>query len=197
MSGLTVISDGADGFTAKVDELRRLTTFATIQADSTAASLNGDTFFISHPVINLTSDAESYVIYVENIDTVDWVVNEFATDYGPSTGGIGDFLTRFVSNPTGGTLIDSGSDAFAANMNLAQPQTLSGTFKYGAEGSTITGGTNVPQGLVVSDTRAGRFTGGPIVIGPGTKFALSVTPPTGNTDMNVQVSIILHREGIG
>jgi hypothetical protein len=193
MSGNSVLTDGRTGKTATVDDYNRLVTFSTVQDDRTASSLTGNTFIITHPIITLTSDNESVLLYVKNTDSVPWTVDSFAASIGPSTGGPGGTLTnRFIAAVTDGTIL-AGADAFALNTNLGSANPLNGEFKYGGEGFTAIGSPGV-QALIVSDQRAGKFSDGPIVVANGTSFAISFTPPTGNTSLLIQLTVSLHRE---
>lgn len=189
-----VIKSGDSGNTAEVDSSNRLQTFSTTQLDSVDASLRGDTFFITSGIINLTTDGQSFIIYIKNDDTVDWIVNEFTQSYGPSTGGAGGSLSNeFQVGPTGGDIL-SGTPTLAVNMNIGSPKQLAATILTGAEGDTATGGGSVPAGLIVKDQTLVPFTGGPIVIAAGTSFAFAVTPPTGNTSMDAQLDAIIYRK---
>lgn len=194
MSGNCTIVDGRTGRTAEVDELNRLITFSTVQDDRTASSLAGNTFIITHPIINLTSDSESCLLYAKNSDSFPWTLDAINADIGPSTGGAGGMLkNRIVVGVNGGTILTA-SDALAANTNLGSANPLAGVFKYGGEGITATGAVEPPAGITPSDQRSGSFTLGPIVVTPGTSFAILFTPPTGNTSLDIKVSVALHRE---
>ena len=188
------IKSGRNGNTADVDDRNRLITFATTEDESVDFALLGSTFFISSGILELTSSNLSYLIYVKNNDIVDWVVREFITDIGPSTGAPGLALTtQFALAPTGGTLL-SGTELLAANMNIGSPSQLAATINQGGEGFTATGGGLAPPALIVSDQVRSPFSAGPIIIPPGTAFAFGVTPAAGNTSMFVQFSTVLYRK---
>lgn len=192
-----IITDGKSGFTAGVDKSNRLKTFSVTQSENTSASVDGNTYFITHDIINLTSTTVSFAFHVANTDTEIWIVTQFQQFFGVSTGGSGDFKTSFVKNPTGGTLLSAGTAAVANNMNLGSSKTLTGTFLKGVEGSTSSGGVALPLGIVPTQPTQRSFTGGPIIIPPGTSFSFGVTPPTGNTSMNVKFNLIIHRDVTG
>lgn len=190
----TVIKDGRTGTTAEIDSSNRLRTFAITQKELTSSSLDGDTFFITSDIETLTTANESFIFHMENTDSVDWIVDSFATLYGKSTGGTGiDFKQRAVLNETGGTLISAGTAITPLNMNIGSPKTLTGIFLQGVEGSTITGGTSVPDALVLKDQIFVSLTSGVVIIAAGTSVNVGITPPTGNTSLNVQATFIIHR----
>lgn len=189
-----VIKSGDSGDTAKVDSENRLHTFAVTQDEPVNASNNGDTFFITSGIINLTSTTISHVFFMKNSDTVDWIIDSVITKIGPSTGAPGLALTTtFSSGATGGTLISGGAAITPNNLNLGSPKTLTGTFLAGVEGSTISGGGSGAAGLVPSDQLVQAFTSGPLIIAPGTSMVAGVTPSAGNTSMDVQFDIVLYR----
>ena len=194
---MSVIEDGLSGKTVRVDDFNRLRTFSTVESDATAASLSGGTYFIAHPIATLTTDSATDLIYVENTDSVPWVLNSVSLSVGASTGGVGSARTLFKANATGGTLITNGADVPAVNMNLGSPKPLEGVFKFNDTGLLQVESPAVIPGLGVGGERSTEFVGGPIVIAPGTNFTMGYTPPAGNTFLEIEYSIIIHREGVG
>jgi hypothetical protein len=194
MSGDSTIVDGRSGSTAKVDKNNRLNTAAVSKDAVVEASINGDTFFITTGTVNLTTDTESWLLYVKNEDTVQWVVDSIAAAFGVSTGGSGDSFNQFNVGATEGTLISAGVDLPAINLNIGSPKQLPSTIKLGGEGKTITNGINTPQTLEPEGLLSREFEAGPVVIPPGASFAIAYTPPAGNTSQNTSVQIVIFRE---
>ncbi len=194
MSGEIVIKDGSGGNVAKVDDQKRLHTAAVSKSAVIDASINGETFFITTGNVNLTSGNESWLLYVKNDDTVQWVVESIEAAFGESTGGSGDMFNQFNVGATEGTLIDSGADLPAINLNIGSPKRLAATIKLGAEGSTITNGINTPKTLIPEGSLIRMFSAGPVVIPPGASFAVAYTPPVGNTSQNTSVQIVIFRD---
>ena len=193
MGSPSTIVDGRTGQTAEVDSRNRLSTASVSKAAAIDASLNGDTFFVTTGSVNLTNDTISWLLYVKNTDTVPWVVASLAATYG-ATDGSGDALNQFNVGATSGTLIDSGADLPAINLNIGSPKQLPITAKLGAEGSTLTNGVNTPPTLVPAGMIIREFQAAPVVIPPGTAFAAGYTPPAGNTSQNTTVQIVIFRE---
>lgn len=186
-----VLKSGKDGNTALVNDLGELHTFSTTQDVIVRRALSAQSYFVQMPIVNLTSASISYVFYMQNNDTVPWVIVRILPRYGTSVGGAGDFTTQTILNPTGGTLL-SATDFFAANLDLSNQVPLPGTFKYGAEGLNAVGGaagspTLVPENLNFENPET-------VILRPGSGFAVGVTPPAGNTSMNVQLSYELFRD---
>lgn len=188
----TVIKDGLSGRTARVNENNQIESFATSRAQLTQALLSGDGYIITTPVINLTSGNLSAILHVDNIDTKDWIINRFFVNTGPSN--ISDeHRLSLVFNSTGGTLISAGSDFSAVNLNAGSAKSLTAVIKSGVEGSTATGGTTVIDSIVPVTGARTALIGDNLILPPGTNMEVTVTPPTGNTDMNAQVGFLIHR----
>lgn len=191
----SVIKSGGSGNTADVDDENRLRTFSVSQDETVHASGEGDSYSITSGIVTLTSDSTSYFLYFKNNDTVDWVIDNTVRRYGPSTGAPGAPLeSNIVLDPTGGTLIDSGTITTGLNLNIGSPNVLRGTVKVGGEGDTATGGIALPPSLIISDSSITDFAAGPIIIPPGSSAATGTTPATGNTSMKLQYNIILYRQ---
>jgi hypothetical protein len=193
MSGDSRIIDGRSGNAAKVDIVNRLHVDAVSRSSVVDASINGETFFITTGSVNLTTDSESWLLYAKNDDTVQWVVESIEAAFGASNGS-GDSFSQFNVGATEGTLISAGVDIPAINLNIGSPNQLPSTIKLGGEGSTITNGLNTPVTLIPEGSLIRMFSAGPVVIPPGTSFAIAYTPPSGNTGMNTSVQIVIFRD---
>lgn len=196
MSGPATIVDGRTGKTAEVDERNRLSTLAVSKTAAIDASLNGDTFFITTGSVNLTSDGESWLLYLKNEDIVPWVVASLAAVYGESTGGSGDAQNQFNVGASEGTLISAGVDLPAINLNIGSPKQLAATVRGGGEGSALDNGINTPPTLVPAGMIIREFQAAPVVIPPGSAFAAAYKPPVGNTSQNTTVQIVIFRETV-
>jgi len=188
------IKDGTGtGQRAKVDGKNRLHSFSTIETGGTEAATEGDLYNINSGTINLSTSNKSALLYIKNTDTVSWVVNRVFYNAGVSTGGAGEFLAEVAANPTLGTLISAGVDLPAFNLNFGSSKQLSADLKVGAEGSTVTDGV-VRVGTIIptSGTRV-LISFDSIILESGSSLAVTITPQTGNTSMNIQVGLNLYR----
>lgn len=190
---LTTIMDALTGRTARVNLDNQLETFAVTVEKVVRASADGATFFIGTGIINLTSDGKSWLLNVRNTDDVDWVVSTLTLDFGV-TDGVGDSQIEFSAGVTGGTLITAGTTIPAGNLNLGSAKLLNSEIKLGAEGSTVSGGGPELVTLIPEGVNTTIIDNGPIIIAPGTALAAAVTPPAGNTSMNVGIRIIVYRQ---
>ena len=189
----TVIKSGRDGNTADVDDLNRLKTFSISESVAVNSARAGQAFLLSHPPVQLTSDNESFIFYGKNNDTVPWIVSEINTNVGLSNG-TGELLSRIIIDGSTGTLITGGTSVPPVNLNINNPQILPATLLYGVEGSTVTNGTSLYPTIIPHDSIEDKFNGAPIIVPPNTSFSYAVTPPAGNTSVNVQLTAIIYRD---
>lgn len=195
MSGgnLSII-DPTNSQSASVNSRGELKVSASSEPQAVAEAILGGSFIITTGSLNLTSANYSHILYLKNTEDVNWVVNAITGTFG-ATNGTGDVLVQFTINPTGGTLITSGTDLVPNNLNLGSAKLLTGTFKTGVEGSTISGGGSPTPALVPEGLAVHQFPAKPLIIAPGNGIAVGVKPPSGNTSMNVQIQIPVYREG--
>jgi hypothetical protein len=189
-----ILEDGTgDGFKMKIDKSKRAHVQSLAIPYDVFTVLAEDSFAVTSPVINLTSANTSYLLYISNDNSHDIVLSTIRGYFGETDGTGTDSILELYLQPTGGTLISGGTPSGAINNNLGSPEVLEITATTGVEASTATGGFPVPtiqQAATVFDfTQA-------VVIPPSTTFALGVKPPTGNTDMNVVLTVTLIKQTI-
>ena len=188
-----ILKSGTTGSTAEVDLNNRLQTFATSETSSTFAAVNGNAFNINTESINLTSANASSLLYLLNTDTLDWSVNRVFYNAEVSTGGSGKWLAEVLANPTTGTLVSAGTATTPHNLNFGSATALNATTLKGVEGSTLTNGTVRVSTIVPASGTRVLISFDSIILTPGSSIGVRLTPPVGNTDMDVQVGINLHR----
>lgn len=188
-----VLEDGRSGRTAEVNTDNQLEVFSTRRTQLSQALLEGNAFIVTTPAVNLTSAITSGILYISNTDTMNWVINRWFVNVGTSAGGSGDHTFQLIYNVTGGTLVSGGTSFDAKNVNAGSANTLTGSFIYGAEGSTTTNGDVIVDSIVPATAARTAIAEDNFVVPPGTNAVVTVTPPTGNTSQNVQVGFLLHR----
>jgi len=188
-----VLKSGTTGNTAEVDSDNKLQTRAVTVSASTFAAMNGDLYNVNSGVITLTSDSPSALLYMLNTNSETWVFSRVFYNAEVSTGGSGGWLAEVIANPTTGTLISAGTAITPYNLNFSNAKALTSTTLKGAEASTVTNGvTRVSTIVPASGTRV-LLAFDSIVLEPGSSIAVRVTPPTGNTSMDIQVGFNLYR----
>lgn len=187
-----LIGDGLTSQTARVDSKGRLKTFAVTESGAIDSSLSGNTFLLTTGTINLSSDSDSWLLYGKNNDDVSWIVDSLTSVIGTSDV-TGDFFQLFNVGASEGTLVSAGTASAGINLNIGSATQLAIDLRIGQEGSTLTNGAEIPPSLMVKTQDVREFVSGPIVIPPGVSFATGITPPTGNTDMNVALNLTIYR----
>ena len=194
MTGLSVIVDGATNFTAKVDEQRRLWTRSTTISHALNASICGDQYIVPPPIINLTSDSESALLYIRNIETenISWALVQILLTLGTSTGGSGEYKINFYANDNLGTIVTAGADLTPIPLNLGSTKPLSATAKTGAEGLSFSGAPFTER-LITEFPAMIQIPLDAVVMPPGTSGGVAIVPPIGNTSMDVDVEFTVIR----
>ena len=140
--------------------------------------------------ISLTTDTESGIFYFKNDEPWDVVLDLIKVYLGVSNA-TGDTKVRIYRNPDDGTLISAGTALTAINRNFGSSRPIVGTSLFGGEGSTILPAASLAATILQQDKTA-FVSGIPAVLKRGSSIAVSVTPPTGNTGMEVAFTIGAH-----
>ena len=189
-----IIKDGTgSGDTLKITVKNRAVVEAIITTKEEERSSDGDGYIISSGLVNLTTANESAVLYVLNNECVDLVVDRMIIQTGtPACSCNAESGFNIVVNPTAGTLVDCGCAGTQRNTNFGSTDTLCIVFLQGAEGLTLTNGTN-GAGIahtVTNQTHVLSFT-----LPKGKSIGVKFTPPTGNMGLNVIVNLFIYKNG--
>lgn len=184
-----IIKDGTGtGKSLKIDEQNRAHTHAIIETLSQNGSRDGNSYNINTGTIVLTSATISELLYIENTGDNDLHVSTIGYLMGGSTGGSGDIVLGVNKNLTGGTLVSlATAPTINENKNVGSKKTLDANIYKGDEGTTGTGGNAFYSTIVGISPKTYIVNTGDIVIPRGGNISLNITPPTGNTSMNVQL----------
>lgn len=191
------IQDGTGtGYRAKVTIDNRLSVDSIETTAESLAASAGDSFNVSNDIVDITSDAETGLIYINNTNSEDWVITRVYFHFGGSTGGVGSGEFCMITNASAGTLISGGSAATPVNANLGSAKLLVGEFLQGNNGSTITNGNEFLRTIVPSFTSRNIIPFDSVVIPPGASLSLSFKPPAGNTSLKAQLGVNFFRRAI-
>ena len=144
---MTIIEDGGgSGVSAKVDSDQKIETRAVTSTETQFAVAEGRAWNINTGWISSIS-ADSALIYFKNeeVNEADFFVDAIAV--GLKDGSATDVQgIYFISNPTGGTLVDAATDCdMIQNRKVGSGESL-GTntlaYKCTASGQTLTGGSD-------------------------------------------------------
>jgi hypothetical protein len=187
----TRIKDGSGNcYTAKVDDKLRLHINGVATTSLDSANNQGRAFRLLTGDIELTTDGESAVIYLCNSEDSPLVLEEFEIGLGASTGGTGAPKLGAYTVVTSGTIIDAAVPAGVLNTRIGSPITLDTTVYRGFEGATNDGlGFPATLSLTLPDyeNRLPR-----LILEKGQCAVLTITPPTGNTSMIVNVALSVY-----
>lgn len=184
---MTMLKDGTgQGFRARVDANNRLATNTVIADRELDATESGDAYQIVSARVTLTSANPSGLLYVQNLDPTPYVMDRVVFIWGTSTGGAGgDLGFQTQRNPNAGTLISNAVAAGVSNSNHASAKTPNSVQYRGVEGDTLTGGTGVT--LPIKDVGGRQVFPLNRVLGQGSSIGWVVTPPSGNTSLDVVI----------
>jgi hypothetical protein len=187
---------------AHVDQNNQLHTVSIVESATQDATSKGNAYNINTGWIALTSTTASGVFYFFNgespvngessfiIDTIVVSVDAVGTT---AAGDPTDIV--IIANPTGGTLI-SGAVAvdYKHNKNFGSSNTLSSTTLVykGAEGNTVTGGSNFD--LISQNVGSRQSYPVDIEIPKGSSIAITMDTQTTGGSTSVYVAIIGHRK---
>jgi len=181
------IRDGRGrGNLATVNSDGQIITRATAIPQHTKSSVDGNYYEAYTGKVTLVDAVERGIIYLDNQDPTDYIiVDKVFIDVWASTGGVGGGTITYYKNPdiTGGTAI------VPVNTNFSKSEGLEGTQLRTL--TTMLGGTQWWEGyfepsssIVINEEK--------FCIPPGYDFGISITPPAGNTSMDINVNIAFY-----
>jgi hypothetical protein len=188
------IKDGTGrGFLAKVTRDNELLIHGSTETHLSEAVGNGRAWNLGTGYLTLTSANASDILYLKNTGIEDLSIDLYVVLTKASTGGAGgEVLVEILRNPTAGTVISDANSLTPVNMDFSAAATIFGDMYYGGEGKTLTGHT---QSLNSKTTDNNRLLLGILTkIPQGASVGMRVTPPTGNTSMDVEAIIEVYED---
>jgi len=183
-----IIEDGGGtGKRAKVDANNRLFVNSIAESLIDHATDYGERYNINTGNVTLNSTTESALLYVKNNEDDDLVITSLVYNIGSATS-TDNILVDVYRNPTSGTIVSGATNVTAvSNMNYGSNKTLLVNAYVGAQSLTQTGGTISVKSIIREKTRA-VVSLGAIHLPKGSSLAVTVTPPTGNTGVLVNIA---------
>jgi len=171
----------------------QLKTFSVARDIFTQINIEGDAYNINTGDITLTNTTQTPVLYLKNNETKDLVVTAIAVGLGTSAGGTATEAVKVhvIRNPTVGTIVDNATSVdINSNRNYGSTNTLTVDAYKGATGNTMTDGDNHIEFYQPDFGRL--FAGVDEIIPKGRSIGVKITPPTGNTGLELYVALICH-----
>ena len=183
---METIKDGKGrGYLAGVNKDNQLVTRSTSVVQHTKSAVDGNYYEIYSGLVTLTDAVETGIIYFQNGMSNDIIVDKVFLDVWASTNGVGGGKIKYYKNPT----YTGGSTITPVNTNFARNDSLLGTYLKSL--TTLTGGTTWWIGYF-SASSANVIEEEKICIPPGYTFGITITAPTSNTSMALNLNIAVY-----
>lgn len=185
---MTTLKGGGNRYTASVDNTNRLLTRTVARGDAVDAGVRGDAYFILVPAIELITANQSALYVYQNDEDRDIILKASITSAGASTGGANQVYQSFRTSGIGLSMAGgTGAPVPVSNVIFGSNKTLANTSELGQEGATIVGGgPTSPVWITTGNTSVNEVF---IIIPKGVAIAGLITPPPGNTSMEVTLLI--------
>lgn len=173
---------GVDGDRLKV---RSITT-----DEIEAAVAGGLGFQMYSGKITITTDVQQMVFSLENNEANDIFITSGTFGTSSSTNGVDNvILIEQVGNILASDPIISASDALVTNRNGGSPRAFDGTVK---KGPAAMAGTEVETNGTLGDFTRSKTFAITAQLTKGGRIGIAVTPPAGNTNMDLTLVVIFH-----
>jgi hypothetical protein len=183
-----IIMDGTGtGNTAKVGG-NRLFGHSVTEDEAIHSTEKGDAYNINTGTIGLTSASESSVLYIQNNEEQDLIIEALAVGIG-SAGTVSDLSAiKVIRNPT--SVSYSAAVDMNQNRNFGSSKTLTADAYKGAEGATHTGGNEIIQFFAGAGTRL--FAPINLLLPKGSSIAVNIDTNTSSGTTNVYAAVVCY-----
>jgi hypothetical protein len=178
MSFIEILDGNGDGYRAKVNSNKRLETFSVGRSRMADVSQrNGEAFLLTTDFISLTTTASfSGLIYIKNTNPDKILFIDKIRICGTGTM-MGYAQTKFLKNPTLGTLISDANTGITVPSNLSSNVDFGGTnYSASGDGKTVTDGTQFSQFSVHLPGHTIQEYDGSLILEGGASMAVLVKP---------------------
>ena len=186
---MATITGASNRFVAEVDNTNRLETRTISESEFTDAVLRGDGYVITTGLITLTDDAKSALAIFENREDRDVVITGLRINIGPGAQADSvvelDFAVGVDMAMAGGAGVEVGQ----SNLIVGNTALLDSNSELGQQGAAIVGGNSI-----TTFERSGLTENVAVfyVFPKGGTMAASVTPPAGNTNIQIGVDVVVY-----
>ena len=176
---------------ARVGNANRLFTESTTRSEREEQAINGEAYIVGTGFVNLTTSGTSAVLYFKNNEDFDLVITRFLIGVKKSVGGTENFITGIIyKNPTS-MVSGTGNPLAINNVNFGSSNTVDADSEIGQQGALLAGGsaylaTVIPTENITSEDAS-------TILPKGSSIGVFITPPPGNTSINVSVGLKLHK----
>lgn len=134
------IQDGTGkGYLVKVDSDNRIITRSVVQSEFDNSTSSSNAFNINTEFLTITNATETPLLYIKNNEDYDLIVEAWFVGTDVAVGSATrQSIMRVHPNPTGGTIISSGSNLSAINRSVGSSEELNAVIKLGGDAFTLT-----------------------------------------------------------
>lgn len=189
MSRITGVSE--DGLIGEVGVVKKRLLVRSITTDEIEAAVSAGLGFQSYTTkINLAGNTRQMVFFLENGETNDIFITTATVGTSQSTNGVDNIiLIEQVGNILTGDPIVTATDALVTNRNAGAPRAHEGTVK---RGPTAMGGAEVATNGTLGDFTRSRTFDLTAQLPKGGRIGVAITPPVGNTSMDLTLVVTFH-----
>lgn len=176
---------------ARVNSESQLEVRSVCSSEVEHSVLSGDAFQAYTGLINLANANKTAILYIQNNDVADIMLTTATLGTNQSTGGADSaVLVEAVGNVIASDdIVLNGADVLVLNRNGGSPRSFEGIAKKGA---SLAAANGVASNGTLSDLTGAHTFNLTTVVPKGGAVALEVTPPAGNTSMNITATVGFH-----
>lgn len=189
--GFQILDGTGKNVKAKVDNSNRLYTQSVNRSEREQESLAGEAYIVGTGFVNLTTSGTSAVLYFKNNEDVDLVITRFLVGVKKSAGGTENFVTGIIyKNPTS-MVSGTGNPLAINNVNFGSSNTVDADSEIGQQGALLVGGSAYLATVAPTENLTSEDAS--TILPKGSSIGVFITPPPGNTSVDVSVGINLHK----
>jgi len=176
---------------AKVSNSNRLFVESVTRSEREEEALLGEAYIVGSGFVELTTTGTSAVLYFKNNEDEDLVVTRFLIGVKKSVGGTENFITGIIyKNPTS-MVSGTGNPLILNNVNFGSSNTLNIDSEIGQTGALLAGGSAYLATVAPTENLTAEDAS--TIIPKGSSIGVFITPPPGNTSIEVSIGINLHK----
>ena len=189
--GFQILDGTGRNVKAKVDDSNRLYTQSVNRSEREEESLAGEAYIVGTGFVNLTTSGTSAVLYFKNNEDVDLIITRFLVGVKKSAGGTENFVTGIIyKNPTS-MVSGTGNPLAINNVNFGSSNTVDADSEIGQQGALLAGGSAYLATVAPTENLTSEVAS--TILPKGSSIGVFITPPPGNTSIDVSVGINLHK----
>jgi len=175
----------------RVSNSNRLFTESVSRTEREEEALLGEAYILGSGFVTLTGTSTSAVLYLKNNEDDDLVITRFLIGVKKSSGGTENFITGIIyRNPTS-MVSGTGNPLIINNINFGSSNNVDVDSEIGQTGALLAGGSAYLS--TVAPTENLTSEGASTILPKGSSIGVFITPPAGNTSIDVSVGINLHK----